>query len=284
MRQEGRKLESSTFLLRGSVLLPSCSDIDRAFPRAPHHADARMVPQGGRVLVALSGGPDSVALLHLLRELAATRRRWSSPASAHFNHQLRGAEARRRRGVLPRRWRRRWICRFVVGTRRRARAARARADARSRTRRAPRATRSSNDAADALGARRDCRRPQPRRSGRDLPAAADPRRRPARPRRHPAARRAASSVRCSRSRAQELRRLRGRARSARFARTRRTRDLEIPRNRVRHELLPHLERSFRRASPTCSRARRPSRGRTKNLCTGCNRSGRSIVLVSKTAA
>lgn len=51
-----------------------------------------LVAPGGRVLVALSGGPDSVALVHLLQEL--------EPAGhlivaglAHFNHQLRGAES-----------------------------------------------------------------------------------------------------------------------------------------------------------------------------------------------
>ncbi|MDQ3211189.1 MAG: tRNA lysidine(34) synthetase TilS, partial [Acidobacteriota bacterium] len=51
-----------------------------------------LIPPGGRVLAAVSGGADSVALVHLLREL--------EPAGhvrvvgiAHFNHQLRGAES-----------------------------------------------------------------------------------------------------------------------------------------------------------------------------------------------
>jgi tRNA(Ile)-lysidine synthase len=51
-----------------------------------------MVPPGGRVLVALSGGPDSVALLHLLRELEA-RGDLVVAGVAHLNHGLRGAAA-----------------------------------------------------------------------------------------------------------------------------------------------------------------------------------------------
>jgi tRNA(Ile)-lysidine synthase len=51
-----------------------------------------MLPRGGRVLVALSGGPDSVALLHVLRTLER-RGELAVAAAAHFNHQLRGAEA-----------------------------------------------------------------------------------------------------------------------------------------------------------------------------------------------
>jgi tRNA(Ile)-lysidine synthase len=51
-----------------------------------------MLPPGGRVLVALSGGPDSVALLHVLQTLER-RGHLAVCGVAHFNHQLRGAEA-----------------------------------------------------------------------------------------------------------------------------------------------------------------------------------------------
>jgi tRNA(Ile)-lysidine synthase len=51
-----------------------------------HH----MIPSGGRVVVALSGGPDSVALLHLLRDLEAGGDLVVAGV-AHFNHQLRAA-------------------------------------------------------------------------------------------------------------------------------------------------------------------------------------------------
>lgn len=44
------------------------------------------------MLVALSGGPDSVALVHVLRELEAAGE-LTVCALAHFNHQLRGADA-----------------------------------------------------------------------------------------------------------------------------------------------------------------------------------------------
>ena len=48
---------------------------------------------GGSILLALSGGPDSVALLHVLRELAP--RLGFRLAAAHLNHRLRGAESDR---------------------------------------------------------------------------------------------------------------------------------------------------------------------------------------------
>jgi tRNA(Ile)-lysidine synthase len=51
-----------------------------------------MLPPGGRVLVALSGGPDSVALLDVLLTLER-RGHLVVAGAAHFNHQLRGAEA-----------------------------------------------------------------------------------------------------------------------------------------------------------------------------------------------
>jgi tRNA(Ile)-lysidine synthase len=51
-----------------------------------------LVPSGSRVLVAVSGGPDSVALLDVLVELA-DRLRYQVAGVAHFHHQLRGAAA-----------------------------------------------------------------------------------------------------------------------------------------------------------------------------------------------
>src|ERR1700733_12224342 len=44
-----------------------------------------MLPQGARVIVAVSGGADSVCLLHVLRELAPA----SVAGVAHFNHKWR---------------------------------------------------------------------------------------------------------------------------------------------------------------------------------------------------
>jgi len=52
----------------------------------------RLFTPGDRVLVAVSGGPDSVALLHLLVRL---RSEWALHLGvAHFDHGLRGAESR----------------------------------------------------------------------------------------------------------------------------------------------------------------------------------------------
>ena len=50
-----------------------------------------MLPRGSRVAVAVSGGPDSVCLLHVLLELAPAFD--VSLCVAHLNHQLRGAES-----------------------------------------------------------------------------------------------------------------------------------------------------------------------------------------------
>ena len=51
-----------------------------------------MLDSGDRVAVAVSGGPDSVALLECLRGLAPQL--GITLAVAHLNHQLRGRESR----------------------------------------------------------------------------------------------------------------------------------------------------------------------------------------------
>jgi tRNA(Ile)-lysidine synthase len=51
-----------------------------------------LIARGGRVLVAVSGGPDSVALVHLLRELEQDGE-LNVAGLAHFNHQLRGEDS-----------------------------------------------------------------------------------------------------------------------------------------------------------------------------------------------
>ena len=51
-----------------------------------------LLPTGSRVVVALSGGADSVALLFALREIAEAER-FQVAGAAHLNHQLRGAES-----------------------------------------------------------------------------------------------------------------------------------------------------------------------------------------------
>lgn len=53
----------------------------------------RLIPRGVHVLCALSGGADSVCLLHWLYGL---RNQWGfTLTAAHYNHNLRGAESRR---------------------------------------------------------------------------------------------------------------------------------------------------------------------------------------------
>ncbi len=51
-----------------------------------------LLPPGSRVVVALSGGADSVALLHVLRAIAE-REGFVVAGAAHLNHLLRGADA-----------------------------------------------------------------------------------------------------------------------------------------------------------------------------------------------
>jgi tRNA(Ile)-lysidine synthase len=56
------------------------------------HALSTLTFPGARVMLAVSGGPDSVAMTHLLREAAADGA-IELAGMAHFNHRLRGEEA-----------------------------------------------------------------------------------------------------------------------------------------------------------------------------------------------
>ncbi len=62
---------------------------DRVLRTVRRHA---LLARGGRVLVAVSGGPDSVALAHLMQELQNAGE-LTLAGLAHFNHQLRGVDA-----------------------------------------------------------------------------------------------------------------------------------------------------------------------------------------------
>src|SRR6188508_1878628 len=62
---------------------------ERALATIDRHA---LLRDGTRVLVALSGGADSVALLLLMRELEQ-QGALTVAGAAHLNHQLRGAAA-----------------------------------------------------------------------------------------------------------------------------------------------------------------------------------------------
>lgn len=55
----------------------------------------KLIEPGSRILVALSGGPDSVALLLCLQELGHKRDLGFAVVAAHLNHGLRGTSAKR---------------------------------------------------------------------------------------------------------------------------------------------------------------------------------------------
>src|SRR6185295_15239937 len=55
----------------------------------------KLIEPGTRILVALSGGPDSVALLLCLQEFSRKRDMGFSIVAAHLNHGLRGTSAKR---------------------------------------------------------------------------------------------------------------------------------------------------------------------------------------------
>ena len=133
-------------------------------------------PPGARVVAAVSGGADSVALAAPAARARGRRRPRCWPALAHLNHQLRAP-----RPTATRRSAARSRARLGVPLRRRPRGRRGRwraaARRRSRWRRAAPATRSSSRRASARAAHAVAVAHTARRSGRDGAAAAAARRR-----------------------------------------------------------------------------------------------------------
>ena len=223
-----------------------------------------MLPRGGRVLVALSGGPDSVALLHILRTLER-RGALVVAGAAHFNHQLRGADADARRGVLPRSRGGRRACRFVAGRTDVARA-RERNGTLGRGCGAAGPIPLSERCRGRARRRRDRGRALPRRSGRDVPAAPDPRRRRRRARRHPATDESRDPA-ASRDLPRRAPALRRRAR-ARISRGRLERRSARSRGTGSGTSSCRTWSSFRRPSPRRWPATPVWRARTRNFWTG----------------
>jgi tRNA(Ile)-lysidine synthase len=76
-------------LVSSMARLSAPSLVDRVLRTVRRHG---LIAFRERVIVALSGGPDSVALVHILRELER-RGELVLAGTAHLNHQLRGAAA-----------------------------------------------------------------------------------------------------------------------------------------------------------------------------------------------
>src|SRR5215471_2540700 len=57
----------------------------------------QLLPPHGEIIVAVSGGADSLCLLHLLNQLCGPGKRYPSVSlhAAHLNHKLRGEESDR---------------------------------------------------------------------------------------------------------------------------------------------------------------------------------------------
>src|SRR6185437_14621819 len=77
------------------AMTPAANSVVEAVARALERLAARRsaAKRADLILVALSGGADSVALLHAMSEVAP--RTGHGLAAAHLNHRLRGAESDR---------------------------------------------------------------------------------------------------------------------------------------------------------------------------------------------